>query len=66
VRIERADGTVVPCELEHVGLDDDGFDCWRIATAVEFHPDQGDQIKVDVFPARTGLGFKMPAPWAEP
>ena len=64
VRIDRPDGSVVPCELAHRGYDPvEKMDNWDIVTDVTFRPGI-DKLRVDVFPPRTGLGFKMPAPWA--
>jgi hypothetical protein len=37
------------------------MDEWVIATDVEFRPGL-DQLRVDTFPARTGLGFKIRRP----
>jgi len=57
VRIERADGTVLHCELVHEGVDDEGVDHWLIANA-QWRP--SDQIKIGVLPARTSIGFTCP------
>lgn len=54
VRIVRADGTELNCELIHLGPDKDGLDCWGVAGA-HFFPDRGDKLRVAVFPARTAL-----------
>jgi len=60
VRIVRADGTEVPCELVHEEPRD-GCDMWLIANA-EFHPEAGDRLLIDVWPAHTGLEMRMPNP----
>ena len=58
VRIVRADGTELPCELIHDGYDaEEDMDNWT-ATGATFRPGV-DQLKVDVFPARTGLSFDV-------
>ena len=54
VRVQRANGDEIACELIHEGTDDNGMDCWRIA-GVEFHPEYGDCIKVGVFPPSTSI-----------
>jgi len=57
VRIVRPDGTEVPCELVHNGYDEDqNMDSWTIV-GVTYRPGM-DRLKVDVFPARTGLSFE--------
>lgn len=37
VRVIRADGTVIACELAHGGVDSDGLEIWNVAT--ELHAD---------------------------
>ena len=32
VRVIRADGTVIACELAHGGVDTDGLEVWNVAT----------------------------------
>ena len=59
VRIERADGTVLPVELVHVGVDERGTDQWEIAGVVY---QQGDRVHMDVFPAHTGIRFAVEYP----
>jgi len=59
VRITRADGTEVPCELFHGGLEE-GVDTWVIAN--EFHPEAGDRVLIDVLPAHTALEMRAPDP----
>jgi len=62
VRIERPDGSVVPCELDHRGYDEvEDMDNWDIVTEVTFRPNI-DKLCVDVFPPRTGLGFRVARP----
>lgn len=55
----REDGSVLPCELTHVG-DEDGQDLWEIAGA-EFRPGL-DRVEMDVLPARTSIRFAGPLP----
>ena len=57
VRIVREDGTEVPCELVHEGVDEQGIDQWVIANAV-FHVGR-DRLHIDRFPGRTGLAFDV-------
>lgn len=59
VRITRADGTTLPCELVHLGPDTDGIDIWQIANA-EYHPEHGDTLSADTLPGRTGLCCATP------
>ena len=59
VRLVRSDGTELPCELIHVGPDEDGLDIWEIC-GIEFHPERGDTITVGRFPARTGITVAAP------
>jgi hypothetical protein len=62
VRIERPDGTLVPCELHHRGYDpDEDMDNWDIVTEVAFRPNV-DKLLIAVFPPRTGLGFRVKWP----
>jgi hypothetical protein len=55
VRLHRADGTVLNCELADKGVDDKGMHNWEIANAV-YRP--GDNITIEMLPPRTGIGFK--------
>jgi hypothetical protein len=57
VRLHRADGTVLNCELADEGVDDEGMHNWRIANAV-YRP--GDSITVEELPPMTGVGFTAP------
>lgn len=50
VRINRG-GRIIPCELAPLGVDDDGFDMWAIATVLQ----PGDRLLVEELPAKTGL-----------
>jgi hypothetical protein len=62
VRIERPDGSFLPCELVHRGYDPvEDMDNWDIVTSVAFRPNI-DKLHIAVFPARTGLGFRMKMP----
>jgi hypothetical protein len=47
VRIQRVDGTVIPCELTYSGKDDDGASRWSVAT--EIHT-EGDKLLVGWWP----------------
>lgn len=58
VRIQRADGTMLDCELEHVGTDAEG-DHWWIKDHVVDLPG-GDHVTAEEIPARTSLGFRTP------
>lgn len=53
VRVIRADGSVIPCELAWVGIDEDGMAEWEISTTVNFR--QGDSLKVATLPPRTSI-----------
>lgn len=55
VRVVRPDGSEVPCELIHDGYDEDGIDQWT-ATGPTYRVGL-DQLRVGVFPGRTGLTF---------
>jgi len=56
VRIVCADGSELECELVHEGVDANGIDQWLIANAV-LRIDQGDTVRIRMFPGRTGIGF---------
>lgn len=60
VRVVRADGTELDCELVHVGPDERGMDVWEVA-GVTIYP--GDKIQCDVLPARTTISAT--AKWVE-
>lgn len=51
VRIHRPDGTVIPCELSPLGVDENGYEVWEIATVMQ----PGDALEVDAWPAGTAL-----------
>ena len=56
VRIRRGDtGEVVPVELIHLGIDENGMDQWKIADST-FRAGL-DAIEMDVLPARTGIAI---------
>ena len=57
VRLHRADGTVINCELVDEGVDDSGMHNWRIANVIYR---SGDHITVDELPPCTGIGFSAP------
>jgi hypothetical protein len=59
VRLHRADGTVLNCELFHQGVDDEGMDCWVIANA-DYRP--GDNVTMDELPGRTSVSFRAVVP----
>jgi len=52
VKLHRANGTVINCELVHDGPNEDGVDEWSIVGVV-YRP--GDHISVGILPARTGI-----------
>lgn len=54
VRVGRPDGTEIPCELVHLGVDKEGMDLWEVG-GIEYHPERGDHLLVDVLPARTAF-----------
>lgn len=54
VQVVRGDsGEVIPCELVHEGVNEDGMDVWRVA-GVTVRP-YLDQLKVAVLPPRTSI-----------
>lgn len=53
VRLHRADGTILNCEL----VDENGMRQWVIANA-EYRP--GDRITAEMIPGRTGITFAAP------
>jgi hypothetical protein len=55
VRIVRADGTVLPCDLVHLGVDERGVDQWEIANAT-FRAGL-DSVQMDTLPAKTAIRF---------
>jgi hypothetical protein len=57
VRLHRADGSVINCELVHLGYDEEGMDNWEIA-GVDYRP--GDHLTIEVMPAKTGISFRAP------
>lgn len=57
VRLHRADGSVLNCELADEGVDADGMHNWRIANIVYR---EGDSITVEMLPPMTGIGFSAP------
>lgn len=61
MRIQREDGTEVPCELIHVGVNDKGMDCWEIPESVQFRINH-DKLLIKVLPPRTSvtLGGTLP------
>jgi hypothetical protein len=58
VRITRANGEVVECELVYEGRDDDKIDVWTITIMMQ----QGDKLSVDVWPAKCGIQGKAAEP----
>ena len=54
VRIVREDGSVLPVELTHVGMEN-GVDLWEIAGVV-FHAGR-DTIEMDELPSHTSIRF---------
>jgi hypothetical protein len=57
VRIVHADGTVLPIELAHAGVDDDGFERWAVMTDVDFAG--GDHVQIDVMPQMCCIEFPL-------
>jgi hypothetical protein len=56
VKVVRADGSVLPCELAYVGNDTEHEAyVWEIAGAVLF---PGDHVEVDVMPPHTGIQWR--------
>ena len=59
VRIQRPDGSEVPCELIHDGYDPvEDMDNWTATAPTPFRPGI-DQLKADILPARTALTFEV-------
>lgn len=56
VRIERADGTVVPLELAYAGVEDD-LHIWEVATVVNLS--EYDRVYVGMLPGRTEIRFPV-------
>ena len=59
VRLHRADGSVLDCELVDEGVDDEGMHNWAIANAV-YRP--GDSVTVEELPGHTSIGFVARVP----
>jgi hypothetical protein len=60
VKVLRADGTVMPCELVYRGREDDGQHLWEVAGMV-LQP--GDQLYADVMPGHTGISIGFKEEW---
>jgi hypothetical protein len=59
VRIERPDGTTIPCELIHRGYNTaDDIDEWDAVTEVPYRHGI-DQLHVEIWPAHTSIGFRI-------
>jgi hypothetical protein len=59
VRIIHADGTFLPLELAHAGIDPEGFDRWAVLTPVDFRA--GDNIEIDEMPQMCCIEFPLHA-----
>lgn len=59
VRLHRADGTVLNCELIDQGVDEHGMHNWAIANA-QYLP--GDNVTIEELPGRTSIGFVARVP----
>jgi hypothetical protein len=55
IRIQRSDGTVIPCELADLGVDEEGIHMWDVLTPVDIGA--GDRVLVGKWPASTGLSL---------
>ena len=59
VRIERPDGTTIPCELIHRGYDaDKDRDEWDAVTEVPYRHGI-DKLSVGMWPPRTSIGIRI-------
>ena len=59
VRIERPDGTMIPCELVHRGYDvDKDMDEWNAVTEVPYRHGI-DELHVDMWPPRTSISIRI-------
>jgi hypothetical protein len=56
VRILRANGDLIECELILSGVTD-GVAMWRIATECDFRFHEGDQLYCEKLPDRTGISI---------
>lgn len=59
VRITRANGDVVNCELAHLGLNDEGMDTWAVC-GVQFQPGK-DKLSIGLLPQKTAIEFMAQA-----
>jgi hypothetical protein len=55
VRVVHPDGTEIPCELAHLGVDADGMDQWTVDEHTVLR--HGDMLRIGVMPARTGIAY---------
>lgn len=63
VRIERADGTVIPCSvLRDPSQDENGCAAWLVVPDTEYEPGPGDAIRADMIPGRTTLVVSFTIP----
>jgi hypothetical protein len=60
VKVLRADGTVLPCELVYRGREEDGQHLWEVAGMV-LQP--GDELYADVMPGHTGISIGFKEEW---
>lgn len=65
VRIVRRDGIEIPCEVRYVGrsIDEDGepMDDWEAVTEVPWQIHEGDTMRIDMMPARSGISIPVDA-----
>jgi len=59
VRIRRADGSVLECELVDDGVDENGIHNWMIANAVY---QVGDEVTCEMLPGQSSIGFMANLP----
>lgn len=61
VRIVKKNGFTFEPELRHVGVDEEGMDCWLAVFEGKFIANE-DKLTVDMLPARTSLGVATSLP----
>lgn len=63
VRIVKADGTEIPCEVRYVGpeiaADGDPVDVWELDTDAVMNVRAGDSMAIRVLPPRAGIRFPV-------
>lgn len=58
VRVRLPDGREIPCELQYVGLNEDGLHEWKAVSEVPFRPGI-DRLLIGTLPPRTSIGFDV-------